>query len=44
MYLFLSPKSMLLGLKISFLEEEAVSSSEPILDHPKLTKDVKQHL
>jgi hypothetical protein len=44
MYLFLSPKSMLLGLKIPLLEEEAASSSEPTLDHPNLAKGVKQHL
>jgi hypothetical protein len=44
MYLFLSPKSMLLGLKIALLEEETTSSSEPTLDHPDLTEGVKQHL
>jgi hypothetical protein len=44
MYIFLSPKSMFFRLKISLLEEEAASSSEPILDHPNLTKGVKQHL
>jgi hypothetical protein len=44
MYLFLFPKSMLLRLKISLPEEEAAFSSEPTLNHPNLTKDVKQHL
>jgi hypothetical protein len=44
MFLFLSPKSMFLGLKIPLLQEEAVSSSEPTLDHPNITKGVKQHL
>jgi hypothetical protein len=44
MYLFLSLKSMLLGLKIPLLEEVATSSSEPTLNHLNLTKGVKQHL
>jgi hypothetical protein len=38
MYLFLSPKSMLLRLKIPLPEEEAASSSKPTLDHPNLAK------
>jgi hypothetical protein len=44
MYLFLSLKSMVLGLKIPLLEEEATSSSKPTLNHPNLIKGVKQHL
>jgi hypothetical protein len=43
MYLFLSPKIMLLRLKISLLEESA-SSAKPTLDHPNLAKDVKHYL
>jgi hypothetical protein len=35
---------MFLRLKISLLEEEAASSSEPILDHPNLAKGVKHYL
>jgi hypothetical protein len=35
---------MLLGLKISFLEEEAVSSYELTLNHPNLAKGVKHYL
>jgi hypothetical protein len=42
MYLFLSPKSMLLRFKIPLPEEEATSSPEPILDHPNLVKGVRQ--
>jgi hypothetical protein len=42
MYLFLSQKSMILGLKIPLLEEEAASSFEPTLDHPNLVKGVSQ--
>jgi hypothetical protein len=44
MYLFLSPKSMFLRLKIPLLEEETASSSKPTLDHPNLTKVMKQYL
>jgi hypothetical protein len=44
MYLFLSPKNMLLRLKIPLPEEKVASSSEPILDHPNLAKGVMQHL
>jgi hypothetical protein len=44
MYLFLFLKIMLLRFKISLPEEEAASSSKPILDHPNLAKGVRQYL
>jgi hypothetical protein len=44
MYLFHSPKTMLLSFKILLPEEEAASSSEPILNHPNLTKGVRRYL
>jgi hypothetical protein len=44
MYLFLSPKTIILRLKIPLPEEEAPSSSKSTLNHPNLAKDVKQYL
>jgi hypothetical protein len=44
MYLFLSPKSMILRLKIPLPEEEAACSSKPTLDRPNLAKGVRQYL
>jgi hypothetical protein len=44
MYLFLSPKNILLRLKIPLPKEEAASSSKPTLDHPNVAKGVRQYL
>jgi hypothetical protein len=38
MYVFLSPKIIILSLKITLLEEAVASSSEPTLDHSNLAK------
>jgi hypothetical protein len=43
MYFFLPPKILILGLKISLLGNEAGFSSEPNLDHPNVTKDVRRY-
>jgi hypothetical protein len=44
MYLFFSPKTMILRLKIPLPKEEAAFSSEPTLNHPNLAKSVKHYL
>jgi hypothetical protein len=43
MYLFFSPKTMILRLKIPLPKEEAAFSSEPTLDHPNLVKVVGRY-